>query len=85
MAIPQDMVSAQPSKDIGYSDAVAVVVATPFSVCDAIVAGTGGTATVTMRSGASVTIPITAGVIYPIQITNVSAVVTTANIVALYK
>ncbi len=62
----------------------AIVAGTPFPPCRAVLAGTGGAATVTFRSGSTATVVLTAGY-NPISITNVSASgLTAANLTALY-
>jgi len=85
MALPQDNVSAQLSKDLSYSDGAAIVVATPFLVCDGIYIGGAGNATVTLQSGRSVAFNgLLAGTILQVKAVNVTAA-TATNMVALYK
>lgn len=68
----------------GATGAKAIVADTPFNVCRAVLAGTGGAATCTFSDGSIVTCTLIAGY-NPIQIINVAASgLVAANLVALY-
>lgn len=85
MALPQNNVGVGVTKNLGYSDGAAIVVATPFLVCDAIYVGGAGNATITLQSGASLAFNgLAAGQVLEVKATNVSAA-TATNLVALYK
>jgi len=67
-----------------YFGAAAIVVNTPFTICNAIYVGGAGNATVTMGSGESVTFTgLVVGQILPVRATNVSAA-TASLMIALY-
>lgn len=62
----------------------AITPGTPFSVCRAVLAGTGGAATCTFQDGSSATVTLIAGY-NPISITNIAAAGLAAeDLVALY-
>jgi hypothetical protein len=84
MPVPTSLVLADSPQS--YSFAAAIVVGTPFTgVCRAIYVGTGGSATVTMQNGDSITFAgLVSGSILPVRATQVSAVTGAANLVALY-
>ena len=76
---------AQSTYEQPFYDAAAIVVATPYPAAKAIYVGVGGTVTVTMVTGNSVSfVGVVAGTTLPIATTNVSSVVTAASLVALY-
>lgn len=76
----------QPIKTQIYTatGAKAIVADTPFNLCRAVLAGTGGAATCTFQDGSIATCVLIAGY-NPISITNVSSSgLAAADLVALY-
>jgi hypothetical protein len=61
----------------------AITKGTPFPVCRAVLAGTGGVATCTFQDGSIADLTLVAGY-NPISITNIANTGSTAALVALY-